>query len=58
MSQGRIVCPVDRAAMHLFWDAALNRFKADVESVEANTQPTANAPRFQRRPSDRAEGGK
>jgi hypothetical protein len=58
MPQGRIVCPVDREAMHQFWDAALNRFKAYVESVEATTQSTANASHFQRRPSDRAEGGK
>jgi hypothetical protein len=57
MSHERIVCPVDREAMHQFWDTALNRFKAYVESVEASAQRLST--HFDvRRPSDRAEGGK
>jgi hypothetical protein len=48
---------VDQEAMHQFWDTALNRFKAYVESGEANAR--RSPPDFDaQRPSDRAEGGK
>ena len=57
MSHERIVCPFDREAMHQFWDAALNRFKAYIDSLQASAQPTATHFNVQR-PSDRAEGGK
>ena len=56
MSQGRIVCPVDREAMPQLWDAALNGFKVYVESAEANTRPTANAPAFNAAPQTALQG--
>ena len=47
---------VDQEAMHQFWNTALKRFKAYVESGEANAR---RAPDFDaQRPSDHAEGGK
>jgi hypothetical protein len=57
MPHERIVCPIDREAMQQFWDAALERFKAYVESAEANAQRVPT--HFDvRHPSDWAEGEK
>jgi hypothetical protein len=57
LARGESCVLVDQEAMHQFWDTALNRFKAYVESGEANPRraPTDFNPQ---RPSDRAERGK
>jgi hypothetical protein len=50
--------PFDREAMHQFWDAALDRFKACVEQAQPSASSIVEAPRLSPALSDESQQGR
>jgi len=50
--------PFDREAMHQFWDAALDRFKACVQQAQPSASSIVEAPRLSPASSDEPQQGR